>query len=329
MSFKKNIRFILKFIMKEKKVFYFFLVLIILANILELLPNLILETVLNNAQLFANNTLSEASFIKTLKWLGAVALAVFFVETIFHTIITRIYHNMSQRIHIQYKKYMMNRVLNLDYETFTEKKSGSIANSINRGSSSFFNFLNAVRWNTMSFFVQTIGAAILLVKLHIMLSVLITGYGLFHAFGNYKLAKIANEQYKAGYRAGDRISGSVIDYLTNIFQIKVLGQEAKIRQVYSKKLSFYKKLGKLLGNKYGNWTTFNGLSYGFFAVVIMSFSTILFLQGKIMVGGLALTYTLFRTVSFTANSFVRGMESIIQSSNQIDEVVKLLKISEI
>jgi len=326
MSFKKNIKFILNFILKEKKGFYFFLALIVLGNILELIPNLILENLLNNAQLFTNNELTQESFVQILKKLGILALLVFFIEALIWTINTRVYHNLSQKIHIRYKEHMMTNILNLDYETFTEKKSGELSSLVNRGSSSFFNFLNAVRWNTISFFVQTIGAAILLYKLHIFLSISIIIYGIFHSFGNYKLAKIANDQSRVGYRVGDKINGSVIDYLTNIFQIKVLGQENKIKKSYSRKLSFYKTFGEILASKFGNWNFFGVASYGFFAVLIMSFSTILFLQGKILLGGLALTYTLFRTVSFVSNSFVRGLESVMQSSNQIEESVNLLKI---
>jgi ATP-binding cassette subfamily B protein len=58
----------------------------------------------------------------------------------------------------------------------------------------------------------------------------------------------------------------------------------------------------------------------------MGTAIILFISGDIMLGGLAMTYTLFTQVERSKDKFVGGLERLVHASNQIEESIKLLKI---
>jgi ATP-binding cassette subfamily B protein len=58
----------------------------------------------------------------------------------------------------------------------------------------------------------------------------------------------------------------------------------------------------------------------------MGIASILFVSGDIMLGGLALTYTLFNQVKWSSDNFVAGLENLVSASNQIEESIKLLAL---
>ena len=326
MSLKRNLTFISKFFLKEKKFLVPLLGILVIFNIIILLPNLLLESLINNAQSFSAGALAKPEFILLLKNLLFLLITIYLIEAALHTLIINISHRFGQVLNIKYRKRMVNHLLNSDYEVFTNKKSGSLVSIINRGANSFFLVINALRWKLISFFTIITVSAILVFKLSPILTALLIVFGITSTIVNFYLAKRANDEYRATYTKADKVSGTLVDYISNILQIKVFGQEKQVSKEYSRKIKFFKELGKRLGKKYGDWGLYGALFEGISLVIVMGISSILLIRGEILLGGLALVYTLFNTVKWSADNFVNGLENLVFASNQIEESVKLLKL---
>ena len=221
---------------------------------------------------------------------------------------------------------MVKHLLNSDYELFTNKKSGSLVSIINRGSNAFFSVINAIRFNLVSFFTTVVVAGILVFKLSPILTIFLILFGLLSTIVNFYFAKRANTEYKKLYTKSDKVSGTLIDYISNILQIKVFGKEKKVIKDYSQKIKFYELIGKNLGKKYGDWGLYGSLFESMSLILVMGIASMLFVSGDIMLGGLALTYTLFNRVKISSGNFVRGLERLVSASNQIEESIKLLEL---
>ena len=326
MSLKKNLTFISKFFLKEKKFLVPLLFFLVIFNIAIILPNLVLESLLNNAQSFSIGLIAKPEFIIILKNLLLILATLYVIESIFHTIELNISHRLGQRLNIKYRKLMVNHLLNFDFEVFTNKKSGSLVSIIERGTEAFWSVLNAIRYRLISFFTIVVVSAILVFKLSPILTVFLITFGLLSTIINFYFAKRASDEYKTTYLKRDKISGTLVDYISNILQIKVFGQEKKVIKDYSQKIKFFETLGKRLGKKYGDWGLYGSLFDGISLVLIMGIASILFASGDIMLGGLALTYTLFNQVKWSSDNFVAGLENLVYASNQIDESIKLLEL---
>ena len=326
MSLKKNLTFISKFFLKEKKFLVPLLFILVIFNILIILPNLVLESLINNAQSFSSGTLAKPEFMLLLKNLLFFLIAIYLIEAALSAIIINISHRFGQILNIKYRKLMVNHLLNSDFEVFTNKKSGSLVSIINRGAGAFWSVLNAIRWQFISFFTITIFSAILVFKLSPILTIFLIVFGLLSTSVNFYFAKRANEEYKSTYTKSDKISGTLVDYISNILQIKVSAQEKKVIKDYSRKIKFFETLGKRLGKKYGDWGLYGTLFEGISLVLVMGIAGILFVSGDIMLGGLALTYTLFNRVKGSADNLVHGLENLVDASNQIEESIKLLAL---
>jgi ATP-binding cassette subfamily B protein len=286
----------------------------------------VLESLLNNAQSFSIGLIAKPEFIIILKNLLLILATLYVIESIFHTIELNISHRLGQRLNIKYRKLMVNHLLNFDFEVFTNKKSGSLVSIIERGTEAFWSVLNAIRYRLISFFTIVVVSAILVFKLSPILTVFLITFGLLSTIINFYFAKRASDEYKTTYLKRDKISGTLVDYISNILQIKVFGQEKKVIKDYSQKIKFFETLGKRLGKKYGDWGLYGSLFDGISLVLIMGIASILFASGDIMLGGLALTYTLFNQVKWSSDNFVAGLENLVYASNQIDESIKLLEL---
>lgn len=316
----------------RKKIFLGYIVVFIIAGIINLLDPLVIGLIFNSAQKGITSDVELKKFILLI--FSLLGLTVGF--WIFHGIGRILEGTTGFFVQRNYMNSKVKRVLELPVSWHKYHHSGDTIDKINRGREALGNFSESGIVNIIYALLNIFGSVIILFFIDKTVSIFAFIFSFTVLIIIMRIDKKLSRYYKNLNKYSNKLSSSIFDYLSNIFTVITLRLKKVVSQEIDEKyVAAYKTKRKAI--------VLNGIKWGFASLAI-SLMTVLALSyraymdyytgGIIMVGTLYMLYGYLETVGNTFYQFaqmygnimkfdarIRGASPIDESFEEIEEKI--------
>jgi ABC-type multidrug transport system fused ATPase/permease subunit len=325
-NFKYNFKEYWSFVRKRKWSLFLLVFAIIITELLFVLDKFLFKRIIDDAELFVQNSLALDIFIKTLIIIAVIFLGVVVFRSFGRWWSEHILIHFELGMMKDLKKKYFGHILTLSHNFHTTHKSGSLISRLGRGQHSMEAMTDIITFQFFPLLIQLILVSVSLAIFSItpMIVVLIMSV----VFISYSfLIQRAQEDSKLKHNsAEDSEKGFVSDIFTNIESIKYFGKEKVINSRFEKVIENTRVRG-LKNYKYFRWFgagQFLILGVGTF--FLMYFPVIQFLAGEMTLGTLVFIFTLFGNVAGNLFGFVWGVRGFYRSMADFQDLFGYGKI---
>lgn len=325
-DFRENLKTYFEFVKPYK---WFFLIVIILATLLELfsiVEKYLFKIILDRGSEFVAGTIGQETITSIFLAIAGVFLGLVFLRSINHWFRIDVLNRVETGMIYDLKKKFFDHIVHLSHNFHATHKTGSLISRLNRGGAALERLTDFFIFSIAPLVLQLllIGGSLLILDWMSALAIIVTSV-LFIFYGFY-ISNIQKEAHVDSNVAEDVEKGNIADVFTNIDSIKYFGKEEFIKGRYVN-ISTDTKLKRL---KFWNYARlFNSgqsLILGIGTFFVIYFPLIKFLHNEMSIGTLAFIYTIYGGLMGHLFDFVHGIRGFYISLGDLDELFQYGKI---
>jgi len=259
--------------------FVLYVILFIIANLVSLIDPLIFAELLNEIQ---RNGITESN-LNRLLIIVLLLLATTFVFWIFHGIGRVLENRVAFYVRYNYKKYLLEGVLDLGLNWHSDRDSGDTIDKIIRASDGLGVFSRRV-FLVIEILVRMVGTALVLYLFNPYISIAVVPFVVLSLFILFQFDKRLIKQYRQINVFENRISAKIFDALSNITSVIVLNVQKTVLENVKKVLFDPKEVRfKNINLNELKWFT-GSVLFDLLVVIPLAFYLIFTFQNNIAVG---------------------------------------------
>lgn len=290
-----------KYLGKDKKKFFFYTALFLIAGVITLMTPLVIGHIFNLVQ----NKITSTEELHTLtKWI----VLLFFLTVgfwMFHGLgryLEQMTGFLTQRNYVNAK---IERVLELPVKWHKDHHSGDTIDKINNGSMTMTNFARHTTFEIYYALVNIVGSVIILLFFDIRAAVIATIFSMGTIYIIYRMDKKLNEQYKEINLLGNKAAAAVFDYISNVITVITLRLKKTVKKEIDARLMARYPLER-------KTVILNEIKWGFASLAISAMIVLTlvwrawsdyYTSGMLMVGTLYILYGYLDNVGRTFHRF--------------------------
>jgi ATP-binding cassette, subfamily B, heavy metal transporter len=312
---------------------YWLLIIIILLAILVieaalLVDKFLFKAIVDKGTDFLAGKLARADYVKILMTIAIIYLAVVIFRSILKWVKLHMINILETKLMADLKRKFFNHIINLSHSFHVTHKTGSLISRILRGSSAMERMTDSVLFSFAPLLFNLIVVSLSIVYFDwVSALVLFLTAAVFIGF-SYFIQIVQKEANVKVNEADDFEKANISDFLTNIDSIKYFGKDTKIQARYEK-ISEETKKRQVKHWHYFRWLELGQeLVLGIGTFLLILFSLIGLLNGKITIGTLVFIYTAYVGVLGPMFSFVWGIRNFYWSMADFEALFRYGKIEQ-
>lgn len=325
-DFKYNLNLYYKFLKKYKFLVFWLLLVILIIEATSVADKFLFKAIIDSGTEFSAGNILKEVFLKTILIVGVIYVSFVLVRAILKFIYLHLINILDAGMIFDLKQYFFSHLLTLDYEFHTNNKTGSLISKLLRIGGAvekltdviIFNFAPLTFQLTVAFF-SLLYFGVMPAVVTLITVILFVGYSLFMQ----RLQESANINSN---ETEDREKAVVSDIFTNIESVKYFGKEGLIKKKF-KIMNLETKESALRFWGYFRWLDSIQLlilAGGIFFVIY--FPLIEFINGKIPIGTVVFTYTVFTALVGSLFAFVWGIRNFYRAMADMQSIFQYAKI---
>lgn len=325
-DFKYNLREYLGFVLNYKFLLFFIVISSLSYQFLELSESYLFKKIVDNANLYLNNSLPSNSFVSLLFYLGVVFIFVIFLRFILKWIGIFLLNKIQASLIAEFKRKYFNHIISLSHKFHTSNKTGSLISRLNRGSRAMEMLTDVLFFQVAPLLFQSVIVGFSLFyfnKIAGIISVLTILVFISYSF----IIQMIQKKYKAiANQFEDSEKGFIGDIFTNIDSVKYFGKENKIKHL------FFKKTRDTKEACLKDWSFFSWQDAGQNAIIgfgtffILFFSLKAFISKELTLGELTFIFSVYGNLIGPMYSFVWGIRTLSRAMVDFQDIFEYGKI---
>ena len=282
----------------KKKVFVFYMILFLIADLIFLSHPLLLGLIFNKVQ---GDLFSYEDFIR-LAFMISLLLVITVLNWIFHSGARILEQRTGFFVSRNYKNLKIEKILELPVKWHKDNHSGNTINKIETASNSLNEFSQHSTFQILQTIINLLGSLIILSFFDLKISAFAMIYSFIVILIIIRIDKNLIIKYKDMNEINNKTSAAIFDYISNIITIITLRLKNTVKKNIDEKImKGYPILKESTKVNEIKWA-FAGISISLMTVLVMIYKSYIefSLTGFILVGNL---YILYQYLSNVGNSF--------------------------
>ncbi len=324
-NFKYNISEYWGFLKNHKLLFYTLLGLGFLLAGVSVIEKFLFKKIIDDGTLFSGGNITRESFIEILILIFIIFIIVRTLLILGDWVKVHLLVKLDTRLTLNLKKKYFGHILGLDHNFHTTHKTGSLISRLSRGTGAIESLTDNLAFNLTPLIFNLIVVGFSLAFFSLTPAIIIIITSVIFILYNYIMQQIQQESKLDYIKKTDIEKGFVGDIFTNIDSIKYFGKENIIKRIYSKFNNSTKDADVRYGNYY-RWSDSGQVAIlGMGTLMLIYFSLMDFLEGRITIGTLVFIYTVYGHLIGPMFMFAHGMRGFYRSMADLQDLFEYSK----
>lgn len=327
-DFKYDIKVYLNLLAQYKFYFIAVLFLVLIGEAISINDKFLFKILVDRGTEYVASTLALSNFMNILMILGLVFIGTSLLRTLTQWLQIHWINKLDAFLIQDLKRKYFNHIIELSHSFHTTHKTGSMISRLSRGGRAIERMTDTLIFSFAPLIFQFIVAAISLMFLDYVSSIVITVTIIVFLIFNYVAQQMQKKSSIIANNTEDIEKANVGDIFTNIDSIKYFGKENFIKN------RFEKLTANTRSAFIDNWNYFRWgdagqriiLSMGTFFLIFFSIKK--FLIGDLSLGSLVFIYTVYLNLMGPLYSFTHGMREFYRVMADFESLFQYGKIEQ-
>lgn len=325
-NFKRNLRIYLQLVKPYKWLAFFAVLFLLFFESLLIVDKFFLKIFVDRAAEYIEGVLSQSDFFNIVIFLLILLAIIVAVRSVSRWLIIHFMNRLDGNVIFDMKTLFYKHILHLSHSFHITHKSGSLISRLTKGASALERMTDVFLMNILPLVVQVVVSAFALFVLDLVSAIIIVIFIiLFISYSIYNQTIQQSARIQMNH-AEDLDKAYVADSFTNVESIKLYAKEEYVASKFKILISDTQKKSIKAWDYYRWFDGVQTLLIGITIVCIFYFGLVNFISGKIPIGTIVFTFTVFLTLLPTMFGFVWGIRRFYEAMGDFELLAQYLDV---